>query len=86
LNQKNQNFEGGIEAKLGIEDDVRNSEAGPSESDVFKPVTEYDTADQKWLGVDEETVNKDLREEEERYLRNFKKVLEISSAYGNLFS
>lgn len=60
LSKMNQNFEGGIEAMLGIDNDVRNSEIGPKEYDVFRPVDEYETADQKWLGVDEETIHGQL--------------------------
>ena len=71
---------------LGMQDDIWNSEVGPSEKDVFRNVDEYDVTDLKWMGVDDESISKELKEEESWYLWNFKWVLDTVNGYGNLFS
>ncbi|CAI2364042.1 unnamed protein product [Moneuplotes crassus] len=82
LNKQNKNSDTGSEYKC---EDSEDSD-GPNEADLPKSIADISTPDLKWLGVDESDIKKDLKEEDDRYVRNFNLVLETIKGYDFLFN
>ncbi|CAI2364487.1 unnamed protein product [Moneuplotes crassus] len=81
LNKQNKNLDTGSEYKC---EDSEDSDK-PNETDFPKNIADIPTPDLKWLGVKDNDIKSNLKEEDNRYVRNFNLVLETIKGYDFLF-